>query len=92
MDCFVYVLDFINSVGVLPHLNKSIKHLGGFPIVSYLKVKYSTKSLGTFLVLVLKSKKRLKIDIKSIFNPERGTQKFRVTAQNKAIYISFQMI
>ena len=40
----------------------------------------------------LKSKKRLKIDLQSIFNHEGGTRKFRVTAQNKAIYISFQMI
>ena len=103
-----------------------LKHLGEFPIGSYLKVKDSTKSSVTFLVLVrgifllyhlkaylysfilsrgfkflgapfmayngLKSKKWLKIDSKSIFNHEGGTQKIKATAQNKAIYISFQMI
>ena len=31
---------------------RSLHHLGEFPIVSYLKVKDSTKSLGTFLILV----------------------------------------
>ena len=36
--------------------------------------------------------KRLKIDIKSIFNHEGCTQKFRGVAHNKAIKISFQMI
>ena len=40
----------------------------------------------------LKSKKKLKIDLKSIFNPEGGTQKFKATAQNKAIQICYQMI
>ena len=42
--------------------------------------------------MALNPKKKHKIDLKSIFNPEGGTQKFRVTAQNKTIYISFQMI
>ena len=42
--------------------------------------------------MALNQKKRLKIDLKSIFNHEGGTQKFRVLAQNKAIQISFQMI
>ena len=42
--------------------------------------------------MALNPKKRLKIDLKSIFNHEGGTQKLNVTAQNKATYISFQMI
>ena len=40
----------------------------------------------------LESKKRHKIDLKSIFNHEGGTQKLKAVAQNKAIQISFQMI
>ena len=45
-----------------------------------------------FIELGLKYKKWLKIDVKSIFNHEGGTQKIKVVAQNKAIQISFQMI
>ena len=33
----------------------------------------------------LNPKKRLKIDLKSIFNHEGGTRKLKATAQNKAI-------
>ena len=42
--------------------------------------------------MALNPKKNLKINLKSIFNHEGGTQKLKAVAQNKDIQISFQMI